>query len=48
MRKRREWMLLLLGLGLALWPTPAQAMHLSEGIRPAGGEYRVDGRARGL
>lgn len=36
MRKRREWMLLLVGLGLALWPTPAQAMHLSEGILPAG------------
>lgn len=36
MKKRPGWMVFLLGLGLALWPAPAQAMHLSEGILPAG------------
>jgi len=35
MTKLRCWMLFLLGMGFALWPSSAHAMHLSEGILPA-------------
>ena len=36
MGKRLALLATLFGLGMALWPTPALAMHLSEGILPAG------------
>jgi cobalt/nickel transport system permease protein len=35
MGNRKTWPLGVLTLGLILWPQPAQAMHLSEGILPA-------------
>lgn len=34
MRKRGIFLVGLLGLGILLWPTPAHAMHISEGILP--------------
>ena len=34
MGKRWVFLIGILGLGVFLWPTPARAMHLSEGILP--------------
>ena len=34
MGKSRKWVTVAVGLGLALWPAPVHAMHLSEGILP--------------
>jgi cobalt/nickel transport system permease protein len=34
MKKRTTAMIAALGLGIALWPAPVQAMHLSEGVLP--------------
>ncbi len=36
MGKRATVIAVVLGLGVALWPTPVLAMHLSEGILPVG------------